>query len=89
MEGLSYMMGRSKEVSCETIEIKEELMKILVTSRCILTFQDQNDPKAYLKWEKKIDLIYDCRNYSIKKKNEAYYDWIFKLCYNLVGSIGD
>lgn len=34
----------------------------------ILTFQGQNVLKAYLEWEKKIKLIYDCHNYFKKKK---------------------
>ena len=30
----------------------------------ILSFQGKNDPKAYLEWEKKIKLVFDCHNYS-------------------------
>ena len=28
----------------------------------------RNDPKAYLEWEKKVELIFDCHNYSEEKK---------------------
>ena len=33
----------------------------------ISSFQGRNDPQAYLNWEKKIELIFDCHNYSNKK----------------------
>lgn len=31
-------------------------------------FQGKSDPEAYLEWEKKVDLIFDCNNYSENKK---------------------
>ena len=31
-------------------------------------FQGRNDPEAYLGWEQKIELIFDCHNYSKEKK---------------------
>ena len=34
----------------------------------IPSFQGRNDPEAYLEWEKKIELIFDCQNYSDEKK---------------------
>jgi hypothetical protein len=34
----------------------------------ILSFQGRNDPEAYLKWDKKIELIFDFHNYSKEKK---------------------
>jgi hypothetical protein len=34
----------------------------------ILSFQDRTDPEVYLEWEKKIDLVFDCHNYSEEKK---------------------
>jgi hypothetical protein len=34
----------------------------------ILSFQGNNDPEAYLEWEKKVDLIFECYNYSEEKK---------------------
>jgi hypothetical protein len=34
----------------------------------IPSFQGRTDPKAYLEWEKKIELIFDCHNYSEEKK---------------------
>ena len=30
----------------------------------IPTFQGKNDPEAYFDWEKKVELIFDCHNYS-------------------------
>lgn len=34
----------------------------------LLALQGWNDPKAYLEWEKKIELIYNCYNYFEDKK---------------------
>ena len=33
----------------------------------ILSFQGRTDPEVYLEWEKKIDLVFDCHNYSEEK----------------------
>uniref|UniRef100_A0A2N9EC96 Reverse transcriptase n=1 Tax=Fagus sylvatica TaxID=28930 RepID=A0A2N9EC96_FAGSY len=32
------------------------------------SFQGKNDPEAYLEWEKKVELIFECHNYSEEKK---------------------
>ena len=34
----------------------------------IPSFQGKNDPEVYLEWEKKMELIYECHNYSEEKK---------------------
>jgi hypothetical protein len=34
----------------------------------IPSFQGKNDPKANLEWEKKVELIFECHNYSEEKK---------------------
>ena len=34
----------------------------------ILLFQGNSDPKAYLEWEKKMEFVFDCHNYSEAKK---------------------
>jgi hypothetical protein len=34
----------------------------------IPSFQDRTNPEVYLEWEKKIDLVFDCHNYSEEKK---------------------
>ncbi|KAH9792628.1 Endonuclease [Citrus sinensis] len=34
----------------------------------IPSFQGKNDPEAYLEWEKKVELVFDCHNYSEEKK---------------------
>ena len=31
-------------------------------------FQGRNDPEAYLEWEKKMEMIFDCHRYSDEKK---------------------
>ncbi|PON54371.1 hypothetical protein PanWU01x14_196000, partial [Parasponia andersonii] len=34
----------------------------------IPSFQSKNDPEAYLKWEKRMEIVFDCHNYSDIKK---------------------
>ncbi|XP_052478585.1 uncharacterized protein LOC128034050 [Gossypium raimondii] len=34
----------------------------------ILPFQGKNDPESYLEWEKKMELVFECHNYSENKK---------------------
>lgn len=34
----------------------------------ILSFQGENDREAYLEWEKKVELIFECHNYCKEKK---------------------
>ncbi|GKV23267.1 hypothetical protein SLEP1_g33016 [Rubroshorea leprosula] len=34
----------------------------------IPSFQGKNDPDVYLEWEKKVELVFDCHNYSEEKK---------------------
>ena len=34
----------------------------------IPSFQGKNDPKVYLEWEKKVEFIFKCHNYSEEKK---------------------
>jgi hypothetical protein len=34
----------------------------------IPSFHGKNDPEAYLEWEKKVELIFECHNYSEEKK---------------------
>ena len=34
----------------------------------IPSFQGRNDPDVYLEWERKVDLIFECHNYSEEKK---------------------
>jgi hypothetical protein len=53
----------------------------------ILSFQGKNDPEAYLEWEKKVELIFECHNYSEEKKVKlAVIEFIDD---NLVGSTCD
>ena len=34
----------------------------------IPSFQGKNDPEVYLEWEKKVEFIFECHNYSKEKK---------------------
>ena len=34
----------------------------------IPSFQGMNDPEAYLEWERKVELVFDCHNYFENKK---------------------
>ncbi|KAG2670625.1 hypothetical protein I3760_14G094700 [Carya illinoinensis] len=45
--------------------VDRDLGSIKIT---IPSFQGRIDPKVYLEWEKKIDLVFDCHNYSEEKK---------------------
>ncbi|RDX69812.1 hypothetical protein CR513_51024, partial [Mucuna pruriens] len=36
----------------------------------IPTFQGKNDPKVYLEWERKVEHVFDCHNYSEEKKEK-------------------
>jgi hypothetical protein len=38
----------------------------------IPSFQGKNDPEAYLEWEKKVELIFDCHNYFKEKKVKLF-----------------
>ena len=49
----------------ERDEVDEDLSKIKIT---IPPFQGKSDPETYLEWEKKMELIFECHNYSEYKK---------------------
>lgn len=34
----------------------------------ILTFRGNNDPELYMEWERKVEHVFDCYNYSEEKK---------------------
>ncbi|RDX71554.1 hypothetical protein CR513_49084, partial [Mucuna pruriens] len=34
------------------------------------TFQRKNDPEVYLEWERKVEHVFDCHNYSNEKKDQ-------------------
>ena len=34
----------------------------------IPSFQGKNDPKVYLEWERKVEMVFDCHNYSENKE---------------------
>ena len=34
----------------------------------IPSFQGKNDPEVYLEWDKKVELVFNCHNYSEEKK---------------------
>ena len=34
----------------------------------ISSFQGKSNPEAYLEWEKKVDCVFECHNYSEEKK---------------------
>jgi hypothetical protein len=40
----------------------------------IPSFQSRSDPEAYLEWEKKMELMFDCHNYSETKKGKISRD---------------
>ena len=32
------------------------------------SFRGKNDPEAYLEWERKVELVFDCHSYSKNKR---------------------
>lgn len=61
---------------------ERELVEVWATSKMkIPSFKRISDPKAYLEWEKKIELIFDYYNYS---KEKPYLNLLIKL---LLGGI--
>ena len=48
--------GNNKDNNIGTIKMK------------IPSFQGKSDPEAYLEWEKKVDHVFKCHNYSEEKK---------------------
>ena len=38
----------------------------------ISSFQGKNDPEAYLEWERKVELVFDCHNYSENNKVKLF-----------------
>ena len=45
----------------------------------IPSFQGKSDPEAYLEWEKKMELVFDCHQYSETEKGKLvvveFYDY--------------
>ena len=54
-------------------------------------FQGKNDPEVYLEWEKKVELIFECHNYSEEKivKLAVIEFTDYAICYYMVGSTCD
>ena len=52
----------------EKIGIRKIIIWVVFKMMKITYFQEKNDPKAYLEWERKVELVFDCHNYS-KNKN--------------------
>lgn len=71
-KSLKELIFKVKEVTENDLEKGEnecESMTISTTSKLnIPSFQRRSDPKAYLEWEKKIELVFKCHNYSELKK---------------------
>jgi hypothetical protein len=55
----------------------------------IPTFHGKNDPEAYLEWEKKVELIFECHNYSEEKKVKLIVIEFTDYAIILVGSTCD
>ena len=51
-----FNKGNNKDNNIGTIKMK------------IPSFQGKSDPEAYLEWEKKVDRVFECHNYSEEKK---------------------
>ena len=61
--------GRHKEArNWEINNLEKVKMKIP-------SFQGNNDPEAYLEWERKVELVFDCHNYSENRKVKLAAIW--------------
>ena len=67
--------------ACEDIKSDLDAIKLKIPF-----FQGKNDPEAYLEWEKMVDWIFDCHNYSEAKKVKLVVIEFTDLCTDLVGS---
>ncbi|RDX93041.1 hypothetical protein CR513_24756, partial [Mucuna pruriens] len=67
-------MMRKKKRSIQMEDImkmnEEEKMNqdVTITWMTIPAFQGKNDPELYLEWERKVEHVFDCHNYSEEKK---------------------
>lgn len=53
----------------------------------IPSFQGKNDPEAYLEWETKMEMVFDCHNYSEIKKKRLSWLQLNSLIIPLFGGI--
>ncbi|KAI3448670.1 hypothetical protein Pfo_005335 [Paulownia fortunei] len=66
MDKLEDEFGRGdKDIGRRRPKRDDDLGSIKVK---IPPFQDRNDPEAYLEWEKKMEMVFECHNYSENKK---------------------
>jgi len=71
-EEYDFMMGRNRrrgdrrERNHRTFNRRDGSLNNIKMK--ILSFQGRNDRKIYLEWEKKMEFIFDCHNYSDTKK---------------------
>ena len=63
-EGSDYDMNSSSRGKKAESKRDGNLGSIKMT---IPTFQGKNDPELYLKWERKVQHVFDCHNYSEEK----------------------
>ena len=64
-KGVRYEIGYRGNAPRERNGVDGNLGNIMMK---IPSFQSRNDPEAYLEWEKKVELIFDCHNYFEAKK---------------------
>jgi len=88
-EEYDFMMGRNRrrgdrhERNYWRFDHRDESLNNIKMK--IPSFQGRNDPGIYLEWEKKMEFIFDCHNYSYAKKGEVGCDRVHWLCHSVVG----
>ncbi|XP_012831508.1 PREDICTED: uncharacterized protein LOC105952492 [Erythranthe guttata] len=60
-----FDIPRRGNVGRERDEVDRNLSSIKLS---IPSFQGKSDPEAYIEWERKVELVFDCHNYSEEKK---------------------
>ncbi|KAL4364294.1 hypothetical protein GQ457_04G020430 [Hibiscus cannabinus] len=59
---------RNGKEECSALTLRSVDDNLNSIRMAIPPFQGKTDPKAYLEWEKKVELVFECHKYSEKKK---------------------
>jgi len=65
-EGEGFNMGNRRQEEYHRRDREDNSLGSIKMN--IPSFQGKNDPEAYLDWERKVELVFDCHNYSEEKK---------------------
>ncbi|KAK5769941.1 hypothetical protein PVK06_049856 [Gossypium arboreum] len=66
--GSNISLERRRPRNCGQVDRRREDDDLKNIKLSIPPFQGKSNPEAYLEWEKKIELVFECHNYSKNKK---------------------